>query len=288
MAAPSYFSLYCQGAILGLRGFSIAGIRAAGLKRSLGFFLQPVENWSRYPEISTVHSCLGNLEQKRVLDLGSPKMLGLLLAKQQNTKVVLTDIWDVAVSEIAGLISRNGRFLKGSVEVKTADLTQLHEDAASSYDAVYSLSVVEHIESIEAIRSGIQEMARVTRAGGLVVVSVPIRQNYFQEYHQSSVYGRDESQGKVFFSHYFDETHANEIFSNHHGLQLEKVFISSWQIKNPLLRLWSNVPQKVRGLFGVVNMLIAPWVTQVNEVSSDLRQLKFPAAGDLILKYRKV
>lgn len=288
MSATAYSRLFWQGFTLGLRGFSGASIRAAGLKRSLGFFLQPVENWSRYPELTTVARCLGNLDKKKVLDLGSPKMLGLLLAQQYSADCLLTDIWDVAVKEVSPLCERNKAVLRGSIALSTADLTQLPQQMKSQFDVVYSVSVVEHIADTHAIKQGLTEMGRVCRQGGKVVVSVPIRKTYFAQYFESAVYGQDTEAGKVFFSHYFDATKAREIFGAAPSLTLEKAYVSTWKLEHPLLKFWCSVPPKIRGLFGFVNMLIAPKVTELQDIGSSLDSCTFPDHGDLILEYRKV
>lgn len=287
MSSLAYFKLFCQGSYIGLRGFSLNGIRAAGIKRAIGFFLQPIENWSRYPEIDTVRKCLGDLTGKKVLDLGSPKMIGFLLAYNQRATFLLTDIWDLAVKEIKALQERTKTKLKGSITLKTADLTNLESIKNQEFDVIYSVSVVEHIESLSAIRKGLEEMDRVTKDGGIIVISVPIRASYDKEFHQNGVYGQISAAGGTFFSHYFDKKMITDLFFSCSHLKAESLFISQWRTDSSLLKIWRKVPQKIRGIFGILNMLMASRVTQVFEVEPDLRLLNFPPEGDLIIKYRK-
>lgn len=288
MISLTYSRLFWQGSLIGLRGLSLAGIRVAGLKRAVGFFLQPIENWSRYPELMTVQECLGDITGKKVLDLGSPKMLGFILARNQKARLLLTDIWKVPVNEVRAILERNKSSLKGSIALETADLTDLKSIRDAEFDAVYSVSVVEHIESKAAIRKGLAEMCRVTTQGGLVVVSVPIRSGYFKEYHSGSVYGQDSAQGPVFFSHYFDKATATEVFASCPGLKIEQLFISQWQTDSRILYAWRKVPQKIRGFFGFINMLIASKAARVLEARPDFTNIEFPKEGDLIIKYRKI
>jgi SAM-dependent methyltransferase len=287
MSDDAYSEYFWRGLRLGLRGFSRDSLRAAGLKRSLGFMLQPVENWSRYPEIRQVELFLGDLNHKKVLDLGSPKMFGLLLAERYRAEFELTDIWSVAVKEVRPLVARNQAHLSGSVNLGEADLTHLPSTMQGMFDAVYSLSVVEHIEDLEGIRKGLREMARVTKSEGTVVISVPIRRLYHQAFHDEPVYGKTSPGGRAFFSHYFDAATAATIFSAPEGLRLDRAAIVSWRTQNPILKRWRQVPQKLRGLLGYLNMRLAPLCTEVTELEEDIAGAKFPEEGDLILKYSR-
>jgi SAM-dependent methyltransferase len=51
----------------------------------------------------------------------------------------------------------------------------------NSFDIVFSMSVVEHIEGSEGDTQAIREMARVLRPGGILAVSVPFGERYQEQ-----------------------------------------------------------------------------------------------------------
>ncbi len=281
----NYLRLFGQGVKLGLRALRLNGPLSAGIKRSIGFVLQPIENWSRYPEIVLTKNLLGSLSQKKVLDLGSPKMVGLMLAEENNSEFTLTDIWTVAVDEVRDLVSHNKNILKGIINLKVADLTQLHEFSDGSFDAIYSISVIEHIESLEAIKKGLKEISRVLKPKGVFVVSFCARSDYVAQYVDDGVYALENKGSKVFFAHYFDPAHISRIFFDVPHLQIEKAYFIEWLTQKTWLKIWMHVPSVMRGFLGIVNLLIAPFATRTQ--SLDLQKLDFQGEGDVVLRYTK-
>lgn len=281
-----YWKLFKNGALLGFRQISLEGFQTAGIKRSLGFFLQPLENWSRYPEIHTVVNELSGIQTNdKVLDLGSPKMIGLLLARELKAKFVLTDIWNVAIKEIAALLNRNRPHLKGEIEPTTTDLTHMPQYKDSSFDWVYSVSVIEHIEDLEKVKNGLKEMERIVTQGGTVVISVPVSKLYRRVYLNGSVYGNTKNDQATFFSHYFDKKTLQDIFGSFSNMNVEKLYYSRWNVQSSILKVWMRVPQKIRGFFGIINMLIAPSVTKVDQI--DWQNTEINQDGDFIFVFKK-
>lgn len=285
-ALRNYWRIYRDGAALGRRQLGRAGVACAGLKRSLGFVIQPVENWSRYPELRSALDMLADIgEGDRVLDLGSPKMLGLLLASRHRASFRLTDLWDTAVDEVRELARANGAHLAGSVELATADLTAQEAHGDGEYDWLFCVSVIEHIEDLAAVHRGLQEMARVLRSGGRAVISVPVAASYRAEYRTHAVYGKGENQERVFFSHYFDKDGLASLLAATPELRLEQLRYSQWHTDRSHVRAWTRVPQKVRGLLGPVNLLIAPSATTLTEPGWD--DLHIDGPGDVIMRFRR-
>ncbi|MCP4570943.1 MAG: class I SAM-dependent methyltransferase [bacterium] len=281
-----YRRIYRQGAAMGRRHFNRRGIACAGLKRSLGFVIQPVENWSRYPELATALDLMDDIRPgSRILDLGSPKMLGLILADRHPATFVLTDIWPEAVDEIRELVAANRKRLQGEVELGTADLTDLRDHATCSYDWLYSVSVIEHIEDLEATRRGLREMVRVLAPGGRAIISVPVEPIHRKAYRENGVYGREGDGEQAFFSHYFDKGSLTEILESIPDLQLTDMFYSRWHDQALRMRCWTRVPQKIRGILGPVNLILAPSAATVTRESMD--DLQIDSNGDIILRFRK-
>jgi len=282
-----YGRIFRDGSALGRRQFNRTGIACAGLKRSLGFIIQPVENWSRYPELHTTLELLAGIgEHDRVLDLGSPKMLGLLLAQRHAAAFQLTDLWETAVDEVRELERGSRHRLAGTIELATADLTNLRDHVDGDFDWVYSISVIEHIEDLDALRRGLSEMARVLKPGGSAVISVPVSPQYRREYRAHPVYGKGTDRERVFFSHYFDRDALTALFEAVPQLRLDRVHYSRWQVEKLHLRLWIRVPQQIRGLLGPVNLLIAPSSATVTEEAWE--NLQIDGDGDLIMRFLRV
>ncbi len=281
-----YASIYFSSAAIGLRGLSPAGLRAAGPKRALGFVLQPVENWSRYPEFATLLEWLPPLAPgDRVLDLGSPKMFGLLLAREHPAAFVLTDLWPRAIEEIAELARANASRSAGTVHLETADLTRLESYEDASFTHLYSMSVIEHIEDLERTRVGLREMGRVLKPGGRLVLSFPVSPEHRTEYHAGEVYGRRGEQ--VFFSHYFDGSQALDLLRAVEGCEVQLLRYSRWRTEQDWLRAWMKVPRQIRGLLGLVNLAIAASATEVVDLDPK-RPAPVQHEGDWIALLRKV
>ncbi len=138
---------------------------------------------SRYLELPWAIERLGARPGERVLDLASPKLLAVVLARQ-GVRVTSVDqlereieTWQALAGDVPGL------------ELRVADGRSLpFEDA--SFDHAYSISVLEHIEEpgdAEALR----ELARVVRPGGRVLVTLPHAQTYREDWRDAPVYANE-------------------------------------------------------------------------------------------------
>ena len=172
-----------------------------GLKR----LALPVGYW-RTAEFAYAISHLPAVSGSCLLDLGSPKDLAAMLARQRGNEVVATDILrePVALSnryaEAQGLVKKPA---PGAVRPALVDGRQLaFKDG--TFDAAFSISVLEHVpEGGDSI--AIHEMIRVVKPGGRVVVTVPYSLVYRETFVEGNVYERqrvgDES---VFFERHYD------------------------------------------------------------------------------------
>jgi SAM-dependent methyltransferase len=286
----SFAGFFLRGASLGVRGF-FAGLANAGLKRATGFILQPVENWSRYPEFFAVMDLFPPVnEHSKLLDIGSPKMFSLLLAQKTGAHVWLTDIWNVAILEIKGLLSSLQLPLQQRLTAQSADATNLKEFEAGFFDGVYSVSVLEHIEREDGVSVSLGEFSRVIRQDGFCVVSLPVKPQREDEFLAKDVYANKKTDsGKVFFSHYYDARWLKEIAAGaaDRGLELECARLMEWNENWWLLRMWKKVPQKLRGLLGVVNLSLAPWTFVLFPEVRSLDALRIEREGVIVMRFRK-
>jgi SAM-dependent methyltransferase len=190
-------SLYRTSVALGARDLVRHGYR----REALRCVLIPLDP-SRYLELPWALETLGVEPGERVLDLASPKLLAVQLARRG---VRLTSV-DQLESEID-----TWRALAGDcgVDFRVGDGRALpFEDG--SFDHATSISVLEHIEDGAATALG--ELARVVRPGGRVLVTLPYAPTYREEWRDTPVYSAHEPvAGRHFFQRWYDAAHVDEL-----------------------------------------------------------------------------
>jgi SAM-dependent methyltransferase len=117
-----------------------------------------------------------------------------------------TDLWKAEIEEWQRLVGAadpaGQRFNRLSLEV--ADARKLpYEDA--SFDAAYSVSVIEHAEG-ERDSVVMAELERVVKPGGLVALTFPFRQEFAIEYVDHDLYGQHYVGEPIFFYRHYDNT----------------------------------------------------------------------------------
>lgn len=182
----------------GLR--TLPGVPREGIKR----IVLPVSYW-RTPEFSYVWRRLPPEigAGHRVFDLGSPKQLAFMIADASGAHVVASDILPDPIATVRRVAERRIT-RRGSVEARVSDGRALEfEDA--SFDAVFSVSVLEHIPD-DGDSAAIRELIRVTRPGGTIIVTVPYDRNYRETFVDRDVYERARGDSaEVFFERHYDE-----------------------------------------------------------------------------------
>jgi SAM-dependent methyltransferase len=190
--------IWTAGVLVGLRTLREEPI--LGLKR----LALPVSYW-RSVEFAYVWRQLGLGAGARILDLGSPKDLAAMLAKHRGYEVVASDILPeaIALSErYARAQHLDGRG-PGRVYSEIQDGRALtYPDA--SFDAAYSVSVLEHIPDL-GDSDAIRELIRVVRPGGLIVATVPFDRRYRETFVDGPVYERAPvASERLFFERHYD------------------------------------------------------------------------------------
>jgi SAM-dependent methyltransferase len=148
---------------------------------------------SRYLELPWARRALGARAGERVLDLASPKLLAVALARSGVDVVSV----DALPSEID-----LWRRLAPETRFEVADGRALpYEDGA--FDRAYSISVLEHIGGDGDERS-LAELARVVKPGGRIVLTVPYADAYFEDWRDRPVYGADGQAERYFFERWYD------------------------------------------------------------------------------------
>ncbi|MDD2487240.1 MAG: class I SAM-dependent methyltransferase [Candidatus Gracilibacteria bacterium] len=193
--------------------------RLPRLKTMINIIVNPLDS-TRYYEIPYLLKYINknNLKFNSILDISSPFILSYILSKK--SKVIKTDINEGEKHYICD--NENLKFQKEDA------LKLSFED--SSFDFVYSISVIEHIylRYIQAI----EEMIRVCKNGGYIYLTFPVSTNKKEEWLENSLYSDQfiSKSNKVFFQYRFDEIELEKI-EKINGLQLIKKDIF-WERKN--------------------------------------------------------
>lgn len=191
-------TIWSAGVLIGLR--TLLREPVLGLKR----LALPVSYW-RSVEFAYVCRQLKQSAGARILDLGSPKDLAAMLARHRGYEVVATDILPEAI-----LLSRRYAAAQrlegqgpGRVHSEVQDGRALTY-ADGSFEAAYSVSVLEHIPD-SGDSTAISELVRVVRPGGVVVVTVPFELGYRETFVRGPVYERRPTGSEaIFYERHYD------------------------------------------------------------------------------------
>lgn len=219
-------AIWSAGLLIGVR--TLRREPVLGLKR----LASPVSYW-RSVEFAYVCWQLRLSAGARILDLGSPKDLAAMLARHRGYEVVATDILPEAIRlshRYAAAQGLEGRG-PGRVHSEVQDGRALTY-ADNSFDAAYSVSVLEHIPD-SGDSTAIRELVRVVRPGGLVVVTVPYDLGYRETFVRGPVYERTPTGSETIFyeRHYDREALTNRLLGSPKAEVLDLSFWGEGAIK---------------------------------------------------------
>jgi SAM-dependent methyltransferase len=235
-----------------------------GLKR----LALPVSYW-RSAEFAYVWRQLQQPAGARILDVGSPKDLAAMLARHRGYEVVATDILPEAVvlSRRYACVQRLEGQGPGLVHSEIQDGRALPY-ADASFDAAYSVSVLEHIPD-NGDSSAIRELIRIVRPGGTVVVTVPYDRNYRETFVEGPVYERKPIASEaLFFERHYDRA------------ALSKRLLGSDLAEVVDLRFWGEGMVRMEALLnrlGPLRLPLSPFEALLSTVL--LRQVEPDGAG---------
>jgi SAM-dependent methyltransferase len=166
---------------------------------------------SRYLELPWAIERLAARPGEHVLDLASPKVLAVVLARQ-GVRVTSVDqlereidTWRALASDVLGL------------ELQVADGRALPFGDAS-FDHAYSISVLEHINEGDA--EALRELARVVQPGGRVLVTLPHATAYREDWRDAPVYANEPGGGRSFFQRWYDPPRVDALIAEAPALEL--------------------------------------------------------------------
>lgn len=167
---------------------------------------------SRYLELPWAIETLNARSGERVLDLASPKLLAVVLARQ-GVEVTSVDqleqeieTWRALAGDLPGLA------------LQVADGRAL-PFVDASFDHAYSISVLEHIEEpgdAEALR----ELSRIVKPGGRVLVTLPHATAYREDWRDAPVYANERGSGRAFFQRWYDPPRVDALVAAAPALEL--------------------------------------------------------------------
>lgn len=189
-----WLSLYLLSMSLGLR--ALRGRR--DLREAVVRLAIPLED-SRLIELPATLSRLDVSPGDRVLDLASPKLLSVALARS-GARVV-------SIDELAEEIELWRRLAgPADADFRVGDGRAL-PFGAGTFDHACSVSVLEHIAQ-PGDEEALRELARVVRPGGRIVLTLPYDTRYREDWRERPAYlDHGQRDGRYFFARVYDDHH---------------------------------------------------------------------------------
>jgi SAM-dependent methyltransferase len=276
---------YRFGLWLGIRNLMRNGF-SLGLRKTIGKITQPINSYTRFPEYFWMDQAIRDYtnarsakETLRILDVGSPKCFGLYLAYTLPVSIEMTDISALNVDEYKMTWNAVESRAIGTATFALQDARSLRYEA-DSFDVVYSMSVIEHIDGPDAERQAIREMLRVLKPGGLLLLSMPLGNRYVEQKRAGLAEAvRKTQDGKFyFFQRIYDKRALKDRIIEHLDAAGVRAEWTIWRRPHVSLKILSRMDENVRGLFGFIN----PWVSRmVNRCSYGIGEMVPSSYGDV-------
>jgi SAM-dependent methyltransferase len=173
-----------------------------GRRRGWELLLHPVES-VRYVEFAFVRDCLPATPGE-CLDVSSPRLFSLHVASGCPARITMLNPDPADVKETAELVRDNGlaniTLQVGAVEFLAA------AGMEGRFDAIWSISVVEHIEGGYSDGEAVQMMYRALAPGGRLMLTVPVDRRFRIESSAHQLYGTQPRlpDGTYFFQRFYD------------------------------------------------------------------------------------
>jgi SAM-dependent methyltransferase len=237
VAPFSLADFYLTSVLTGLRSLPGRYAREAAAR-----VVNPL-SYPRLMEYQLAVGQLGSLDGTSILDIGSPKLPLLVLARRPSVEIRATDIRDYFIAPTAHFLRRSGlgHRLGRDVHLEVQDARQLTY-ADATFDRIFSISVLEHIPD-EGDSQAMREIARVLKPGGVVTLTVPFASDGLRdEYLDGPVYERQEG-GRTFYQRHYDLDAVHHRLVASSGLRLT----SSVFFGEPGVRFepyWNRIPMR--------------------------------------------
>jgi SAM-dependent methyltransferase len=236
IAPYSLLDYYLTSIVVGLKSLPGGYAREAAAR-----ILNPL-SYPRLMEYQLTVNRLPIVPSGRLLDLGSPKLPALLVARHAGCEMYLTDIRDYFIGPTAHFLRQMGMGarLGKSIQLQVQDARALsYRDA--TFDWIYSVSVLEHIPD-EGDQAAIREIARVLRPGGLAAITVPFTGGaYREDWVAGDVFEREGEGRPNFYQRHYDQATLRSRLIEPSGLEV----VETAYFGEPGVRFepsWNRVP----------------------------------------------
>lgn len=162
---------------------------------------------SRYLELPWAVRSLGARPGESVIDLASPKLLCIVLARH-GARVTSIDQLPEEIEKWRS-IARD----EPNLELRVADGRRLPFDDAT-FDHATSVSVLEHVGGEGGDAAALAELARCVRPGGRIAITLPYARDARVEYRSTSAYvdeGDRDNAGRAFFQRWYDDAAIGDL-----------------------------------------------------------------------------
>jgi SAM-dependent methyltransferase len=269
-----------------------------GIRKTVGKITQPINSYTRFPEYyffeAAIHDYLRSVPHGRpvkVLDVGSPKMLGLYLAFHFHVEVQLTDISELNLDEYRLIWRSLEPRAKGRALFIIQDARSL-EYGESEFDIVYSMSVIEHIDGDSGDSQAIREFLRVLKPGGLLLLSVPFGNRYAQQQIRgvARAIRKTNDSHTYFFQRIYDQPAFEERILKFADNLANITLTAVWRRYRWVPRVLGFFSENVRGVVGFLNPLLSAAVNRSGAGMQNIFSVNYGTLhtprdlyGDLIL-----
>ncbi len=218
----TWYKFYIYSINLGLRYYLSGNFRVS--KEALKRIIIPMDI-ARYFEIPATFQHINPKVDESILDISSPKLLSFYISERYKSNVYATDVWNKEILEWKNIKNNLGNStLSKRLKLLTVDGTKL-PFRNNFFDKIYSISVIEHIES-HGDTICIKEMCRVLKPGGKIVITTPFGKEYKEIWVKRDAYGNKYDGDKpVFLSRIYSPKTLKERLLIPTGLKLEAKLI---------------------------------------------------------------
>jgi SAM-dependent methyltransferase len=195
-------------------------------------WITQVMTYTRIMELSLTWHILRIKKSDIVLDIGSPKLLSLLISLHNQVEVYASDMDDYFLDEFTIFQNYFDKAPKGLVfdchDIPFVD---------NYFNKIYSVSVIEHIENGQS--EVIDEMYRVLKPAGVAVITLPAWIEYVEEWLKTKTFYWATSMNneqKHFYQRRYDLNHLQKQFCNNQWRNVDFLFIA----EHPLIEPYFN------------------------------------------------
>lgn len=141
---------------------------------------------------------------RNALDISSPRLF-TFWATTHNPQASI-EIWNPDHADATTTQSIQQRLAFGQVASKNQGVHKLSEE--STYDVIWSLSVVEHISGEYDDAFAVRRMFDALKPGGSLILTVPVDRHHRDEYREENLYGTAAEKRSVeyFFQRVYDRS----------------------------------------------------------------------------------